>query len=123
MLFRSANEGYGSIRTTQKNYFNGEYLGCDIRTGLGFPNWRKLADAYDLPYALFNSHGFADEKLIDLLKSPGPVLVEVPIDPLQTYWPKITSRVTESGGMESNPLYRMSPDLPTEIWQQVSRYL
>ncbi len=122
-MFIFSNEGYGSIRTTQKNYFNGEYLGCDIRTGLGFPNWQKLADAYGLPYAHFGRAGFDDMDLANQLNAVGPLFVEVPIDPLQTYWPKITSRVTESGGMESNPLYLMSPDLPDELWQEVSKYL
>jgi acetolactate synthase-1/2/3 large subunit len=38
-MFIFANNGYASIRMTQKNYFNGAYLGCDIESGLGFPDW------------------------------------------------------------------------------------
>tara|TARA_B100000315_G_scaffold223014_1_gene227469 strand:- start:1407 stop:1547 length:141 start_codon:yes stop_codon:yes gene_type:complete len=45
------------------------------------------------------------------------------VDPLQTYWPKITSRVTESGSMESNPLYLMSPDLAEDVAARVLRHL
>jgi acetolactate synthase-1/2/3 large subunit len=122
-IFIFSNEGYGSIRTTQKNYFNGDYLGCDTNTGLGFPSWRVLADAYGIPYGIFTDAGFNDPEMRGVLSRTGPVLIEVPIDPLQTYWPKIMSRVTESGSMESNPLYRMSPDLPEDIWTKVSRYL
>lgn len=122
-MFVFSNEGYGSIRTTQKNYFNGEYLGCDVNTGLGFPSWKILAEAYGLDYHLFGEEGFANPELRGLLNTNKPVFVEVPIDPLQTYWPKITSRVTENGGMESNPLYLMSPDLSPEVWKKVSRYL
>lgn len=122
-IFIFSNEGYGSIRTTQKNYFNGEYLGCDVNTGLGFPNWESLANAYGIEYQFFGEHQFNDPELEKQLANDGPLIVEVPIDPLQTYWPKITSRVTESGSMESNPLYLMSPDLPQEIWSKVSRYL
>jgi acetolactate synthase-1/2/3 large subunit len=122
-IFIFSNEGYGSIRTTQKNYFNGDYLGCDTNTGLGFPSWRVLADAYGIPYGIFTDAGFNDPQIRGVLSRTGPVLIEVPIDPLQTYWPKIMSRVTESGSMESNPLYRMSPDLPEGIWNKVSKYL
>lgn len=122
-IFIFSNEGYGSIRTTQKNYFNGEYLGCDVNTGLGFPNWERLANAYGIEYRFFGEHQFNDPELGKQLANDGPLIVEVPIDPLQTYWPKITSRVTEGGSMESNPLYLMSPDLPQEIWSKVSRYL
>jgi len=47
----------------------------------------------------------------------------VPIDPEQTYFPKISSRVAEGGGMESNPLHLMSPDLPTAVAERVLPYL
>jgi acetolactate synthase-1/2/3 large subunit len=50
-------------------------------------------------------------------------LIVVPIDPEQTYWPKITSHVTANGSMASNPIYRMSPDLPDSIQAQVGVYL
>jgi acetolactate synthase I/II/III large subunit len=122
-MFLFCNNGYGSIRTTQKNYFSGDYLGCDTNTGLGFPEWQTLAAAYGIEYIRFGQDGVADSCVKAAIENPGPILVEVPIDPLQTYWPKITSRVTENGNMESNPLYQMSPDLPEDVWHQVSRYL
>jgi acetolactate synthase-1/2/3 large subunit len=45
----------------------------------------------------------------------GPAAFIVPIDPEQTYFPKITSRITATGSMESNPIDRMTPEiaLPT----------
>ena len=46
----------------------------------------------------------------------------VSLDPAQTYFPKIMSRVTPTG-MESNPLHRMSPDLPEDLLKQVGKYL
>ena len=55
--------------------------------------------------------------------SPGPAAFVVPIDPEQTYYPKISSRVRADGGMESNPLHIMSPDLPPEVAEQVFTYL
>ena len=33
------NEGYASIRMTQRSYFGGAYVGCDTATGLGLPDW------------------------------------------------------------------------------------
>lgn len=122
-MFIFANDGYGSIRTTQKNYFGGSYLGCDTKTGLGFPNWHTLADAYGIPSRAFPAKGFDDPEFGQAMEAPGPFLVVVPIDPEQTYWPKITSRVTESGSMASNPLYMMSPDLPKELLSRIGRYL
>ena len=49
-IFIFYDEGYASIRMTQKNYFNGNYIGCDLKTGLGLPNWKFLAKTYKLNF-------------------------------------------------------------------------
>ena len=117
------NDGYGSIRTTQRNYFGGAYLGCDTQTGLGFPDWQRLFEAFHIPCTVLGEAGADDPAIRAGFESDGPHAFIVPIDPEQSYWPKITSRVTEAGSMESNPLYRMSPDLPEDIAARVSKYL
>ena len=38
-IFIFDDNGYASIRMTQKNYFGGRYIGCDTSTGLGIPKW------------------------------------------------------------------------------------
>jgi acetolactate synthase-1/2/3 large subunit len=43
------NNGYASIRMTQRNYFSGHYVGCDFETGLGIPRWENLFAAYGIP--------------------------------------------------------------------------
>ena len=122
-VFIFANEGYGSIRATQRNYFGGAYLGCDTKTGLGFPDWTKLFGAFAIPVMTLDERGLATPGAAGALGLPGPHGFIVPIDPEQTYFPKITSHITASGGMESQPLHRMSPDLPPEIAAHVLRYL
>ena len=54
---------------------------------------------------------------------PGAYAFLVHIDPTQTYFPKISSRVTASGSMESNPLHRMTPDLDEATAARVFRYI
>ena len=49
-VFLLENNGYASIRMTQRNYFKGAWIGCDAQTGLGLPNWEDLARAYRIPY-------------------------------------------------------------------------
>ena len=120
--FLMSNEGYASIRMTQRNYFDGAYLGCDVRSGLGFPDWDLLFRAYSIP-VLTLTDGLKTPGFDELFAAPGPAAFVVPIDPEQTYFPKITSRVTASGSMESNPLHRMSPDLPGEVAEKVYRYI
>ncbi len=122
-IFLFCNEGYASIRMTQKNYFEGAFVGCDVSSGLGFPDWPTLAAAYRIASHRLNDNWHSDPEFLELWNNPSPALFLVPLHPEQTYFPKITSRISASGGMESNPLHLMSPDLPPETEQVVMRYL
>lgn len=122
-IFLFCNEGYASIRMTQKNYFDGAYLGCDVSSGLGFPDWTALAAAFRIPAVHLGDSWFADPAILDLWHGQGPVLFLVPLHPEQSYFPKISSRISATGGMESNPLHLMTPDLPSETADFVLRYL
>jgi len=122
-IFLLNNNGYASIRMTQRNYFGGSWVGCDAETGLGLPSWEDLARAYRIAFAqLHPERGLDDPDVRTLLEADGPSLIEVPIDPDQTYYPKISSAVQPDGSMKSNPLHRMSPDLPLDVERRVSRY-
>lgn len=118
-IFLFSNEGYSSIRMTQRNYFGGAYIGCDTATGLGFPHWPKLFRSFDIPALELDVTGVATDGFQDLFEAEGPAAFIVPVDPEQTYYPKITSRVTPTGGMESRPLHLMSPDLSPELSRRV----
>jgi acetolactate synthase-1/2/3 large subunit len=122
-MFLFCNEGYASIRMTQKNYFQGAYIGCDVTSGLGFPDWRALAAAYGIEAMELAEDWPSDSRFQTLWTSHAPALFLVPLDPEQTYFPKISSRISASGGMESNPLHRMTPDLPEPLAAKVMRYL
>ena len=122
-IFIFANDGYGSIRMTQKNYFDGAYLGCDTATGLGFPEWEPLFRSFGIPIMTLDASGLAGDRVREVLDRRGPHGFIVPVDPMQTYWPKITSWITATGSMESQPLHRMSPDLPEDLEHDVFRYV
>ncbi len=122
-LFIFDDNGYASIRMTQLNYFKGRYVGCDTQTGLGIPKWEHLFAAYDIPTMRIKPGYETDAEFLALFNAPGPAAFMVHIDPMQTYFPKISSRVTASGGMESNPLHRMTPDLDEALVAKVLRYL
>lgn len=122
-VFVWANHGYASIRMTQRNYFNGSWIGCDEETGLGLPNWQQIANAYGIKYKKMTSNLFEDDELLKEINSNQPMIIEVPIDPEQTFFPKITSAIQPDGTMKSNPLHLMSPELPEEISKKVLKYL
>jgi acetolactate synthase-1/2/3 large subunit len=120
-IFLFANDGYASIRMTQRNYFDGAWIGCDIDSGLGLPDWAALFHAYRIP--CLDLGAATATEIETLLSSRGPAAFIVPIDPDQTYFPKITSQVLPDGSMASNPLHQMTPELPDEIADYVLRYI
>lgn len=122
-IFLFDDNGYASIRMTQKNYFGGKYVGCDRATGLGIPRWEPLFAAYDIPVQRLRPGFETTSEFLDAFNAPGPAAFLVQIDPEQTYFPKISSRVTASGSMESNPIHRMTPDLDEATSAKVFRYL
>lgn len=122
-IFIFCNEGYASIRMTQKNYFDGAYVGCDVTSGLGFPDWHLLCQAYSIPSLQLGQNWSSDKSFIELWNQTGPAMFLVPLHPEQSYLPKISSRVNANGGMESNPLHLMTPELPTEISAFALRYI
>ena len=122
-IFIFDDSGYASIRMTQKNYFKGSYIGCDRDTGLGMPNWDKLFGVWDVPVMRLGRDFQTNSAFLDSFNEVGPAAFIVSIDPQQTYFPKISSRVTESGSMESNPLHLMTPEISPALSEQVMKFL
>jgi acetolactate synthase-1/2/3 large subunit len=122
-IFLLDNDGYASIRTTQRNYFDGAYLGCDSRTGLGLPDWRALAGAFGIPSIAVGPQGLEEADVLELLNAPGPAIFVVRIDPEQTYFPKVNSRIAADGSMQSSPIHFMSPQLPASVADVVFSFL
>ena len=110
-MFIFHDQGHASIRMTQINYFKGKYLGCDRPSGLGLPTWTKLFAAWDVPVVEVNRGFENDPVFLEHFNRPGLCAFVVHIDPAQTYFPKVASRITASGSMESNPIDRLSPEI------------
>nr|WP_277988771.1 thiamine pyrophosphate-dependent enzyme [Ramlibacter ginsenosidimutans] len=123
-IFLLENQGYASIRATQKKFFNGAYLGCDPETGLGFPHWEKLFAAYDIPCRFLSEEEAEEEALRKLLdQRTGPEAWMVRVDPNQPNWPAVSTVLSADGSLQSSPLYDMLPKLPDEVLARVGRYL
>ena len=110
-MFIFDDQGHASIRMTQRSYFGGKYLGCDTRSGLGLPKWDKLFAAWDIDVMRLPLDFTRDAEFRARMDRPGIQAFIVPIDPEQTYFPKISSRITATGSMESNPIDRMTPEI------------
>jgi acetolactate synthase-1/2/3 large subunit len=111
-VFVLENRGYLSIRSTQKNLF-GRLVGEGPESGLFFPDFVKLAEAYNLPARLLNTEDPATDIAL-VLQSKGPQVVVVPLDLEQGFEPKTSSKRLPDGRMVTAPLEDMAPFLDRE---------
>jgi len=122
-IFITDNDGYASIRTSQKNYFEGHYLGCDSATGLILPDWIKLFESFKIPSMVLDRSTFTSREFLEAFNNTGPQAFIVKADPEQMYLPKIFSRISADGSMQSTALHDMSPALPEHLHSQIFPYL
>ncbi len=113
------NDGYHSIRQTQTNLFNPPFIGIDGKSGICFPDFSKVADAFGLEYFKFNSEEKCDEVLSCVLNSKGACICEVIVDPEQNFAPKSSSKVLPDGKIVSPSLDDMYPFLDREEFENI----
>lgn len=113
-LFVYNNGGYLSIKTTQRAFFNGRFMGSEAGSGVILPSFEKIAAAYGLPYFRLKNNQELDVKLPEIFATEGPALVEVMLDPFEKLGPKAASKKLPDGTMVSAPLEDMAPFLPRE---------
>lgn len=118
-IFVINNNGYLSIRQTQRNLFNPPFIGIDGDSGVGFPNFEKLADAFGLKYFNLNSKVKVDEVLEDVLNYAGPCICETFVDPEQNFEPKSSSKVLPDGRIVSPSLDDMYPFLDRDEFDKI----
>ncbi len=113
-LFVYNNDGYLSIKTTQRAFFGGKFMGSEPGSGVILPDFEKLAEAYGFPYFRLRNNQELDTQLPKIFAEEGPVFVEVMLDPFEILGPKAASKRMPDGTMVSEPLDNMAPFLPEE---------
>ncbi|MGH9615914.1 MAG: thiamine pyrophosphate-dependent enzyme, partial [Acidobacteriaceae bacterium] len=105
------NDGYASIRASQKNYFGQESIGCDKSTGLTVPNLAGIAAAYGIRSAVIRDQRNLRDQVRAVLDTPGPVLCDVMAIPDETRAPRLSSTQRPDGTLVSRPLEDLWPFL------------
>ena len=113
-LFVYNNGGYLSIKTTQRAFFKGFFVGSEAGSGVVLPSFEKLACAYGLSYFRLSNNQVLDAELPQIFAERGPALIEVMLDPFEILGPKAASKRLPDGTMVSSPLEDMAPFLPRE---------
>lgn len=113
------NNGYHSIRQTQRNLFQPPFIGIDEESGVGFPDFKKLADAFGIDYYSFSNEEECKDILEDALECVGPCICEAIVDPNQNFAPKSSSKVLPDGRIVSPSLDDMAPFLDRHEFEQI----
>ena len=108
-LFILNNNGYASIRNTQKNYFNGRYIATGPESNLFLPDISKIFDSIGITTIkvkdLKNLIGSIDK----VLNSKKSIVCDIMLKENETLWPKAAAIPQKNGSMLSMPLEDMSP--------------
>ena len=121
-LFLLNNHGYHSMRQTQRNLMHPPFVGIDPESGVGFPDFSKVADAFGFEYQRISSEPECDEGIRKFLSGKGPGICEVILDPSQDFMPKTSSRVLPDGSIVSPSIDDMAPFLDREEFSAI-RYI
>jgi acetolactate synthase-1/2/3 large subunit len=110
-IFIWDNESYATIMATQRNLFDGNYVGSERHSGLALPDVLKIAGVYGLHTFEMHANDEIAEIIGEVLNSEGPVLCRVRVSPLQTVAPKTQTKRLPDGKMASSALEDMWPYL------------
>ena len=110
-IFILNNGGYISIIQTQRNFF-GRFTACNKQTGVGLPDFKKVALAFGLPYYCLKKNAELKTKISQILSKKGPFVCEVMLEKDYIFAPKLSSKKLPDGTMVSPSLEDMFPFLP-----------
>lgn len=114
-IFVINNNGYHSIRQTQTNLFNKQFVGIGPESNdLSFPDMSKLSEAYGYPHYRITKNEDIPVVLEKVLKENGPLICEIFVSSKQNFEPKSATKRLEDGTLFSPPLEDLAPFLDRE---------
>lgn len=117
-VFVINNAGYSSIRQTQRNFFQGHMTGSGADSGVGMPDFKKLAAGFSLPFVRIENAENMPRQIEQVLSMEGPVLCEVMVEKEYAFTPKLSARKLSDGTMVSPSLEDMFPFLDRDEFEK-----
>jgi len=113
-LFILNNNGYASIRNTQKNYFNKRYIATGPESNLYLPDICKIFSAIGINAIKVKDLNSLSKGINTVLKSKKSIVCDISLKSDDTLWPKSAAIPQKNGSMLSMPLEDMTPLLSRE---------
>ncbi|MCR5098783.1 MAG: thiamine pyrophosphate-binding protein [Lachnospiraceae bacterium] len=108
-IFIWCNDGYASIRSMQRNNFEGRYVGSDEYSGHTMPDICRVAEAYGFEVCQIQSNGELDKTLPKIMLDDKWVICVLVVDPNETVSPRVKAYIGADGKMKSGLLEEMWP--------------
>lgn len=109
-IFVFNNNGYLAIRITQGSFFQ-RFYGIDKTNGISFPELKRIAVAYGIPFDRIDSTRNMSKKINEVINSDGPHICEIMMSPDQKLIPKPSTVSNADGTFTSKPLEDTYPFL------------
>lgn len=93
MVFILNNDGYLSIKQTQRNFF-GREAGSSTVSGLTFPDFEQVGNAFGFSSATIGKDSW-QAKLAKFMQGSGPTLCNVSLDLIQEFEPRLKSKMVD----------------------------
>jgi len=113
-IFVINNNGYSSIRQTQRNFFDGRMTGSDENSGVSIPDFIAVAQAFGLKTKKMENPKTMENDIKQVLNTDGAILCEVVTEKEYAFLPKLSSRKLSDGTIVSPSLEDMYPFLSRE---------
>ncbi len=117
-LFIIKNNGYSSIRQSQRNFFEGRMTGSGTESGVSVPDFVEIGKAFGLKSVKINNPKTMKEDIEKVLNTGGAVLCEVETVQEYSFVPKLSSRTLPDGSMVSASLEDMYPFLDRKEFEE-----
>ncbi len=117
-IFVINNNGYSSIRQTQRNFFNGKMTGSGIDSGVSIPNFIKIGKAFGLKTKRIKNPKTMEVEIKKVLKMKEPVLCEVMVEKEYAFLPKLSAKKLPDGTMISPTIEDMYPFLDRKEFEE-----
>jgi len=108
------NDGYASIRASQKAYFGESKLGADKTNGVTIPSLTRVGEAFGLSATVIVNQENLRAEVRRVLDMAGPVVCDVHVLPDEMRAPRLQSYQKSDGCFVSKPLEDLFPFLPRE---------
>lgn len=117
-IFVINNSGYSSIRQTQRNFFNGHMTGSGNDSGVGMPDFCKLAEGFGLNHFCISNPAKMQNKIKQVLAKEGAIFCEVMVEKEYAFLPKLSAKKLADGTMISPSLEDMYPFLDRKEYEE-----